>query len=701
MAVQRERVTSPFVEGARPKYRGLEVSQRAVARPVAPVKDTSTTDMISSLVSLAGSGSQELTKYWSNKAQEDKVVQTSRALQGMVPTTDATVAGYKAHAVVSIQAKNERAKKELAAFASTNPSDEAWEAKLAETYQAMSDAVQVEYQEYGGGSEDVTKELSSLVTLSMSSNLPALTSLREATRLEYEKNGRIESATDYLIQGANQANNPEFQEGFLKRMQLLQLTQDEQDNVILKATGATKNQNLVDMTKTYKGGRDTTLFERTGSLQELQKKMTKEQLSNDAINLGMESGMMIDDYLSGKMTDKQFVDSVNMRNKQTMGMFMTKAAVNSAYLKRQKVIAAETRSTNLMAQIANPNVFYIPDAKPKEIDQALMDMYQSKVTQAFSDINAQTELEPMEKSKKGAAAVNMAVKAMGALSVKMGRPMPMITSAMQYFANLNVPNSVLTQTDGEFEKEFLTAGATQSMDFMYALEPVDRESYFDSMKQSDADTLRNFMTFRESGVRLPQALYMAQQESKFPKPKPTKNLVEAANSVMSEVDGYFSGVPENSKQIISQHMMTQLSKFADPNSKLAQETVTAIFDKKYTDIGNDFRVRGTPSEISRLTNLNINQVGIGVKGAIDAMMPTVLPYLSGTEFDQDDIYPDFNPVNGTIQLKAPDGRYLGRPIPMSKLPQYHLQYKDKIEKEAAKSFDRFSKKGGTGWSLIR
>jgi hypothetical protein len=148
--MERQKVDNPFSMGPavnRPKYQ--PDLQSSVAPRASFDKGLSPgTYIADALVKFAGVAGDAYIAKTAKKVKLDKVVQTSRAVQGMIPTTDATVAGERSHALVAANTLSMKAAYRLDDFAKSNPTDEDWEKEIRREGESLDASMLDKYDNY-------------------------------------------------------------------------------------------------------------------------------------------------------------------------------------------------------------------------------------------------------------------------------------------------------------------------------------------------------------------------------------------------------------------------------------------------------------------------------------------------------------------------------------------------------------------------
>jgi len=247
----------------------IDRSYRQQATAVGPVEN-----IFNTLLQASGQVMDAAGQEFTRKIEEDKTLQTYRFYKGMEPSDEATVAGYRAHAVLGVQnsvlEQTATLKKEAETFTGT---DEEWEERVRVSQKATVDSVFASHQHL---KED--PETLKAITTIYGEQVPQIAAARVGAKLAQEHEKRITGLYDNILLRAD-GLPPEEQFKVLESTMsdasdAMQLGKKDREKVLMTLAAEKAKQGdltFIEYTKQYKGGASTSLFDRTAALQEAER----------------------------------------------------------------------------------------------------------------------------------------------------------------------------------------------------------------------------------------------------------------------------------------------------------------------------------------------------------------------------------------------------------------------------------------------
>jgi len=696
--MERQKVQNPFSMGPavnRPKYQP-DLQSRVAPRASFNKGMSEGTYIADALVKFAGVAGDMYIAKTAKKVEADKIVQTSRAMQKMQPSSDATNAGYQAHAAVAIKGQMLKKQAELNALADTNITDEQWDEAAKSAYVDVDNFMMENYDNYAK-----SNELQKLTAVAMREAMPQATARREAAKIGFEIDGRMNAGTDVLVngskvlQGAVGTEALDLLNGMLKP---LQLTASQKDQVLTNAILQTRDPSLIKLAKEFKGDRDTSLFSRTGSIQRIDDQLESQNLADSAIDIADERSLVEGGYLSGEMTKSEFKTRVKNRNSVLDNKFMSPSRYEYILDQYDKRTAENYRTGDLINAIQDPNVVETGATK-KEEQAALTQMVKIREDSAQAKADAQG-LEGDDREEFIKAEKVRTIAHVGDQSVKIGALNGEWVATLQNLATMNVPANLLEGKAGGFTVQDLPDKAQAGIQILDSLPPVARDEYISGIKNVDkGKTLRNFMHLRELGVDLPLALQRAQFLTAHPVPVDFTAIQTGVEEVRDKQEYFWwrKDIPDNQSDYMEQVLREKIMVDPNPASEGNINLVSNWMKNSWTTTKKGTRLLGDPGYIARTAKLNVTRLDNALDGYIDSQAERFLPMISDMGLDAKDVFPVTDPKTGTISLRTTLGPIPGTRRMISDLPKYAAQRKVKLEKAASDKYKDYMErqKGGT------
>lgn len=266
--IERQSLGDPLPDRTAPlKRHGANAVDRSYRGNVTPVGTPE--NILGTLLEASGHVMNAAGQEIARRVEEDKTIQAMNFYQGMAPDDDATVAGYRTHAVLSMSNKvltsTAALKKEAETFTGT---DAEWEQKVRDSQSGDHAALLEEYPEL----KNDPLAGKSIVAM-YGEQVPAIAAVRVGFKLAQEHEGRLSTFRDHIrvrVDGLTQDESDRVLTGVMEDTDTLQLTKKEREKelaalAIEKAEGG--DLSIINFTERYKGGQATSLFDRTNALQ--------------------------------------------------------------------------------------------------------------------------------------------------------------------------------------------------------------------------------------------------------------------------------------------------------------------------------------------------------------------------------------------------------------------------------------------------
>jgi len=689
--ITRQKVNNPFQMGPSQQVQmpGRLREESKVLPRSAFQAETTGIDIVNALVGFTGAAADQYTKKMNKKIATDKIIQSGVAAAGAAPTSEATVAGTRAHAAVTLKSEMLGVQARLNELAKQGLDDEEWEKAIQDEYRAVDNYMLDTYEGYAKD-----QEMQKLVPISFREAMPQVASVREADKIKRKEASYINSVTDALLNMDKLAKENGHKvpvDAAVTSIDRLvkgnQLTSLQKDEAITKAILTSKSPSLIEASKVWKGDRKTSLYERTGALQALDEKLQGESLSNEAVSLAVEFNTYKSQILSGELALDTGLSLIDRRNKELNGKFATRGSITSIINDHAKAVAGRERQRQIKALLADQSQTDATSIKPKERQAGYTSIYQDLINQAREEAKEIPEEEQGEFLKKKTASAIAQVCDMAVTKDDVINPF------VKSLSNLATSNVAARQKVGDKGELTLDSTTEQAINILDSMPPMAKYQHLDSLGGKESKVVRAFMAYRDRGIPDPQALTMAQGFLNNPYNPDTSRISKGVEEVRDNLEFLLNPDFEDSQSAyLEEEIRNQVSLSPEPDDDSNIDLVTEYFKKGWTTAGH-LRLKGSIGYLSKAIGLDPNLPKKGAKledmmrGVVWSQRDTWMPQLQALGLDEEDVFPITDPKRGTIQLvarsKASNANiYLGKPMPLSKVKDMAAQYKVRQEKIA-------------------
>jgi hypothetical protein len=684
---ERERVANPFSMGPSPTNQPGRLMEQKVPLPKAAFQDFDKgTAMVDALVSFAGVGADQYVKRMNKKIEEDKIIQSGLAIAGARPTDDATVAGYRTHAAVTLKSQILESQAKLNQLAQQGLDDDQWDKAVRDEYKRVDKYLLDNYYNY-----TTDTEMQKLVPISFREAMPQIVATREADKIEREIQTRINDVFDSLIsmdtidaQTGNAIPPDQLAVNMDRLVKGLQLTSSQKDQAIEDAIIASRSSKLIEAAKIWKGDRKTSLFDRSAKLQKLEESLENERISLSAVSMTTELDGYKDQILGGTLSMEDGLRIIDKRNKELNGRFVSKGWINDLHNQFDKITAANYRQQEIKKILSDVQMSDSSFAKPKERQAGYESIYQDNINRAIESAKA---YKPEERDAYLQKKMSVAVARVADMAVAKNDVVDSFVSVLANLASSNVAAREQTGPNGE---PILDKTTKQGIQIFNALPSMAKYKHLEKLGGKEARTLRAFMAYRDREIAEPQALKMAQSFMTNPFLADNKRITAGVEDVRSNLE--FLWRPDfnnNQEAYLESEIREQIALSPEPDDDSNVDLVTEYFNKGWTTAGH-LRLKGSPGYLSTEIGLHVDKLDKAMEGFVWSQKSIWEPQLQALGLDEDDVFPITDPKRGTIQIvarsKAMNSNvYLGKPMALSEIRKYAEQYKEHQQKLADKA----------------
>lgn len=581
--IERKAIADPFA-GTIQKERRLMSSNRAKPRSAFQAGPDAGRMIVDSLVNFAGVAGDIYVTETNKKIEADKIVQTARASRGAVPTNDATMAGKRAHSAVAIKSKMLKRQADLSDLAKKDLTDDQWNSFLSDAYADVDKEMMSEYEDYS-----TDADMQKIAALTFREMTPQLEAVRAGYQKEREIQGRQNEVADTMISMANldkkngMQTPPDVYVQAVDRMfGPLQLTQAQKEDAIVDAALRTQSPSLIAMTKEWKGKRKTSIYDRNGKIQALDKKLKENALINMGTDFEIAQMSMTNDFMAGKMTANELIGATRQLRAKSGNRYPPKGYLSTTMGKAQK---AREEQAELMAGVQAlimGDTYKNKDAQNKE-REAFFDKGMELVTQAAQD-QARVEFpdDDQQANVRAAEIVGAKSKMLLQRSVEQGYVPNSIKDRLNQIATINLSEdgrmSDTVRDDGTI-KERLSPETQTELTYLGSVPAPARQAILDSLPGQSGRVIEIFWNEVEAGAGDALALERAQRRAANPRPVIATEVQDAAKKITSELQHWFkTDYTDNQEGLVQRHIGELLHNSADPTAKATQERIKSTVD---------------------------------------------------------------------------------------------------------------------------
>jgi hypothetical protein len=514
------------------------------------------------------------------KIETDKIIQTGRAVAGARPTDDATVAGYRAHAAVALKSQMLGAQSRLNALAKDGLDDEQWEEAVQAEYTQVDQYLLDNYSNY-----NTDKDMQKLLPLAFREAMPQITATREADKIEREEISRINDASDALINLTSLAkkNGQALTTDVIvnqldMNIKGQQFTSLQKDKIFTNAILTTKDPSLIEASKSWKGDRKSSLYSRTGSIQELEKKLNNEALLSQSLDFEVAQAGISNKFMSGEFTEEEMLGAVKQLRKQSGDKWPGRGFVTTLLTKKNKAVQADAANMATVKALLEGDSYANKDKTTKEMELAFDTAMRMQTEVVIDQVNEQMP-DADDTAKAQEVANLMSGKSMMILqrAVEQGHVPNSIKIRINQIARINLGeegNIVDAQDDKGFVHEKLAPAIQGELRFLQSIPEPIQEGILQSLERDTRPVIEGFWNHIAAGDNTAIALEKAQRQAANPRPHVSSDIQKAAEKITSDMQAWFkTDLTDNQEPLVQNHVAELLYNSVDPTSELTQRRI--------------------------------------------------------------------------------------------------------------------------------
>lgn len=667
--IGREAVQNPFDMGPNTNYQQPARQMKAfIPLPKdAFARSNQGMEIVDSLLKFAEVGGTVYTAHLNKKIAEDKILQSAQAEMGLAPTDKATVAGYRAHAATIMQDKLTQKQVELNELAKKGLSKEDWTKAVQKAYQDVDSYLGDNYTNY-----HTDKEMQKLLPLAFREMMPQLRALRQSEELRIMTEKGKNAVTDEILKKHKLLNSngvamtpDQLSVMFDQKLKPLRLTWDEKDSIVENVVLLSKDRDMLEAAKQWKGDRKSNLFERSGKLQVLEEQLKNKEVASKGIDFEVAQTELEMKAIQGVITPDEFVSQTKIMRKQSDDTYPHRGFVPTVLEKIYKQRLADADMAASMKAFMDGDTYKLKDKKPKELE-GIYDKLATTLQGAAKD-EAEKELPNGTEEERAALASKKYIAKNQKLlqrSVEQGYIPKSVLNRVNQIASLNFAEIIKDQERAGGVQEKLDPKIDTELQFLNSIPVAARQAVLDAMDGTKKDVIENYWNERKLGTSEALSMERAQTKATTPTGLKVKEINEAADNIVSDIEfGWpwlFGGkdYPKNQSGLVRKYIADLLTNSSDPMGEATQENIKhAVKSYARTDKGRIF-LGMTSDKLYELSHIDISHIDSGLDALIEENMERIKPVLETMGLKQKDVTIMPFPEQGYFRLVDPSGALL-------------------------------------------
>lgn len=637
------------------QYGAPELSQRSLG-------------FVTDLLTASGELGRAMDTLKQQRVEDDKVLQTNRALQGLLPTENATKGGKRAHMLVGLQnevsAESLRLQAEAERWQGT---DAEWNAHVIQTRQKIQSSLWQKYPELQND-----KESMKLVTTSFLEQAPKVFAARTTAKLDKEAKDRKDDMNARIILATDGVTGPALSAGLTQlraEAGAMGLTDDEFEDMVAQHAldkASTGDTSLVDATKDVVDSNGVSLYAKSGKMMQAAIQGRRTWASLNAGNISVSKFDLEQTYNNGELTDEEFVQQAQSQNDSTGGAAWSAEEINSVRQNKQKQLAKSALIDNAIDGIQKGRLVGLEGKSPEDmskIAEGVRARYQEQANLAIK----QKGLDPQGPE---AHAIRMRLSSQAAVQLaKADLKDQNFIGQVKQFQNLSADH--LQDMKSEPEEMAQILETWESFPEEYRTSIVDEKT---------AAFIDNYRMALSQGRNPGQAISFAQQAGRprnFTSDE-NKEISKGATDAINEVtkgSGFtpFDNMPDYLKGQMQQRAneVMRTMRIAGYDADKAKEETTKVLQREWSQHGSTMMssgtvIKGNADRLASKLQVNPQDLGRVFQSYLQLNKQTLEDDSGGLTLD--DMYIDVDQKRGVFMVRAGStGMPVGSTMPLSSL----------------------------------
>lgn len=610
---------------------------------------------VKAIAAFSNYGTEWLTNRWNQQVEQDKIVQMERVAQGQLPTSTATVGGYRAAAELGLKLQNGKTSAYLNDLANdpTISKDQLNQA-IGESIQADKDYLQANFNKV---SDEDSVKLQNAASMGLISKVPELVVKREVTGLKQELQKRNQLFADFIV-SSQDLEPEEFYKQFGYYQKELRIDPADARKALIEVaikSGNTKFLETVGNIETV--GKDMNGKDVVRTLDDVDPRISK---AMDEIKWAAEkenAGAMGDQiygleakFLNQEMSREEINEYIRKRNAETGGQFMTPYRAREFWARVDRTKAEKDTKTraahSLIINNNKTNIRNMPNKDKQEIatmayDEVLQDQLakmgdEGKTPQGFQQAQAN--------------AVRIVTENSNAQGIVIDRFKEQGTSV----AHTNLDFVTVKGEDG---KPMFTPEFASKLNELHSIPSNLRDLYF---KGNTAKILNSYFTNVTDGAMTPvEAFKKAQLDSKAYRYQNSGAIYDLAKKAVDDnFDRYFwesiDDIPDSQRGHIEYKIQQYLSdnfNIGDMKSDSVKKQVSSWVQSNFTQGESGRVIFGNRTQLAGAMGIHPSSVSNVMDYTLEQYQDVIEQRLSFAGGTLNDTYWDTDLETGRVTLK--------------------------------------------------
>lgn len=633
-----------------------------------PELSKNSTGFVTDLLNASGELGDAMTLLKQQNIEDDKVLQTNRALQGLLPTESATKGGKRAHMLVGLQNDVSGASLRLSEEAKTwQGTDDEWNMHVIQSRQAIQSDLWKKYPELAGD-----KESMKMVTNAFMEQQPKVFAARTTAKLDKEIADRKSAMNARIILATDGVTGPALVGGLSQlraEAGAMGLTDEDFEGMVAQHAldrASVGDTSFVDATKEVMDKNGVSLYAKSGKMQQAAIQGRRMWASLNQGNISVNKFDLEQSYNNGEYDDEEFVKKAQEQNDLTGGSSWSAEEINSVRQAKQKKLGQTALIDNAIDGIQKGHIVGLEGKSPEDMSKIATGVRERYAQQAELAIK-QNGLDP-----KGEQAHAIRTRSSAQAAVQLAKADikdQTFMAQVKQFSNLS-PDHLQDMKD-EPEEMAQILETWESYPEEYRTSIVDEKT---------AAFIDNYRMSRAAGRNAGQALSFAQNAGRprnFSSDE-NKEISKGAKDAIGEVmknSGFtpFDNMPDYLKGQMQQRAneVQRTMRIAGYDADQATKETTKVLQREWSQHGSTMMasgtiIKGNADRLADKLKVNTQDLGRVFQSYLQINKQSLEDDSGGLTLD--DMYIDVDQKRGVFSVRAgATGMPVGNTMPLSVL----------------------------------
>ena len=434
------------------------------------------------------------------------------------------------------------------------------------------------------------------------------------------------------------------------------------ENVVLLS----KDRNMIEAAKLWKGDLKSSLFARSGKLQTLEKQLDDKDTVRKGTDYEVAQTSLEKNAISGVITKEAFISQVKQMRKDSNDTYPHRGFVQAVLEKIDKQRLADADMSASISAFMAGDTYKLKDKKPKDLeaiyDKIAATNEATAMDEAKEELPGGTEAEISALATKKYTAKNQMLIQR---SVEQGHIPKSLKNRLNQVAVINIAEEIKDQERKEGGiSEKLDPKIEKELQFVNSVPIAARQAILEDMTGQNKDVIEAYWNEMNKGVSPALSLDRAQRKANNPPAVKVKEINEAAEEIVSNLEwgypwlGGGQDYTDNQRSLVQKYVAGLLFNSFDPLGESTQKHVEMAV-KSYARTGSGRVFLGmTPDKVYEMTKVDISHVDSGLDALIEENMDRLAPTLDVMGIEQKDVTIMPVPEQGYFRLVDSTGALL-------------------------------------------